>query len=264
MEATQGALFRLERWSEYRCLSLKPSKCKATFLSLDPHQTNFQFHHLLFNSRLRFNPSSTFLGVTFHRTFSFSKPIFAEVLPLSIGLTLYFCFLVGLSKESLCLLYKALFGPFALVLHPDGFLKRYQYHQIGMPSPAASRPPLSHVFSLRRLYRPFQVTLTHFTFSTYEQALRLPISIFISSLAGLGMKPRYCRSSWRAFASIHQLMLPCTSPIEALFFALPHLGTCLPHCAITLSSPCSRSNPPSLAKMRLSLTLTVSPLTICC
>ena len=27
VEATQGALFRLERWSEYWCLSLNPSKC---------------------------------------------------------------------------------------------------------------------------------------------------------------------------------------------------------------------------------------------
>ena len=31
MEAIQGALFRLERWSEYLCLPLNPSKCKASF-----------------------------------------------------------------------------------------------------------------------------------------------------------------------------------------------------------------------------------------
>ena len=30
VEATQGALFRLERWSEYWCLPLNPSKCEAS------------------------------------------------------------------------------------------------------------------------------------------------------------------------------------------------------------------------------------------
>ena len=36
VEATQGALFRLERWSEYWCLPLNPSKCEAFFFSVDP------------------------------------------------------------------------------------------------------------------------------------------------------------------------------------------------------------------------------------
>ena len=39
---TQGALFRLERWSEYWCLPLNPSKCEASFFSVDPHQANLQ------------------------------------------------------------------------------------------------------------------------------------------------------------------------------------------------------------------------------
>ena len=38
--ATQGARFRLERWSKYWCLLLNPSKCEASFFSLDPHQAN--------------------------------------------------------------------------------------------------------------------------------------------------------------------------------------------------------------------------------
>ena len=71
VEATQGALFRLERWSEYWCLPLNPSKCEAFFFSVDPHQANL----LLLGSRLRFNPTPTFLGVTFDRTLSFSKHI---------------------------------------------------------------------------------------------------------------------------------------------------------------------------------------------
>ena len=42
VEATQGALFRLERWSEYWCLPLNPKECDASFFSVDPHQANLQ------------------------------------------------------------------------------------------------------------------------------------------------------------------------------------------------------------------------------
>ena len=75
VEATQGALFRLERWSEYWCVSLNLSKCEVFFFSVDPHQAKFQPSFLLFNSRLHFNAIQTFLGVTFNCTLSFSKHI---------------------------------------------------------------------------------------------------------------------------------------------------------------------------------------------
>ena len=75
VEATQGALFRLERWSEYWCFPLNPSKCDASFFSVYPHQDNFQSNLLLLGSSLRFNPTPTFLGVTFDRTLSFSKHV---------------------------------------------------------------------------------------------------------------------------------------------------------------------------------------------
>ena len=75
VEATQGALFRLERWLEYWCLPLDPSKCEAFFFSVDPHQAHLQPNLLLLGSRLRFNPTPTFLGVTFDRTLSFSKHV---------------------------------------------------------------------------------------------------------------------------------------------------------------------------------------------
>ena len=71
VEATHGALFRLERWSEYWCLPLSPSKCEAFFFSVDPHQANLKLNLLPLGSRLRFNPTPTFLGVTFDRTLSF-------------------------------------------------------------------------------------------------------------------------------------------------------------------------------------------------
>ena len=50
VEATQGALFRLERWSECWFLPLNPSKCKASFFSVDPHQANLQPNLLLLGS----------------------------------------------------------------------------------------------------------------------------------------------------------------------------------------------------------------------
>ena len=70
VKATQGALFRLERWSEYWCLPLNPSKCEA-FFSVDPHQANLLPNLLLLGSRLHFNPTPTFLGVPFDRTLLF-------------------------------------------------------------------------------------------------------------------------------------------------------------------------------------------------
>ena len=75
VEATHGALFRLERWSEYWCVPLNSSKCEASFFSVDPHQANLQPNLLLLGSRLHFNPTPTFLGVTFDRTLSFSKHV---------------------------------------------------------------------------------------------------------------------------------------------------------------------------------------------
>ena len=75
VEATQGALFQLDRWSEYWCLPHNPSKCEASLFSVDPHQANLQLNLLLLGSRLRFNPTPTFLKVTFENTLSFSKHV---------------------------------------------------------------------------------------------------------------------------------------------------------------------------------------------
>ena len=75
---------------------------------------------------------------------------------------------------------------------------------------------------------PLRVTLTHFTLFSYERALRLPTSFPISGLARLGVKPRLCRSSWRAFGSTHPLMLPSTLSRGLFLLALPFLGICLP------------------------------------
>ena len=104
---------------------------------------------------------------------------------------------------------------------------------------------------------PLQVTLTHFTFSSYERTLRLPTSFPILGLARLGMKPKLCRSSWRVLRSLNR---SCFLPhlLWRLFFlALSHLlGTC----HSSLRSPPFPLHalaliPLSLAKVRLSLTL---------
>ena len=93
---------------------------------------------------------------------------------------------------------------------------------------------------------PLRVTLTHFTLFSYERALRLPTSFPISGLARLGVKPRLCRSPWRAFASTHPLMLPSTCSREALLACPLCPPWNLPSFTVesTLSSPCSRSDPP--------------------
>ena len=68
----------------------------------------------------------------------------------------------------------------------------------------------------------------------------------ISGLAKLGVKPRLCRSSWRAFASTHPLMLRSTCSREAVLACPPLPPWNLPSFTVdsTLSTPCSRSDPP--------------------
>ena len=90
---------------------------------------------------------------------------------------------------------------------------------------------------------PLRVSLTHFTLLSYVRALCLPTSFSISGLTRLGVKPRLCRSSWRAFASTHPLMLPSTCSREALVACPSFSPWNLPSSTVesTLSSP---SDPP--------------------
>ena len=121
-------------------------------------------------------------------------------------------------------------------------------------------PPLLTESSLP----PLQNTLTHFTLLSYEQALRLPTSFPISGLARLGVKPRLCRSSWRAFASTHPLMLPSRYSREA-FLACPLFPPWnLPLFTVesTLPSLCSHSDLLLSCQGAALATLTLSPLMI--
>ena len=131
-------------------------------------------------------------------------------------------------------------------------LKRYQFLQIGTPPPSGqsaitgclSSSPIPILLSEASLPLVL-VTLTHFTLLCYERAFRLPTPFLISGLARLGVKPRLCRSSWRAFASTHPLMLSSTCSREAFLACPPFPSWNLPSFTVesTLSTPCSRSDP---------------------
>ena len=111
-----------ELWSEYWCLPLMPSKCEASFLSVDPHQANLQTNLLLLNFCLRFNSTP---WITFDRTLSFSKHVSSlkdKFFPCLKALCCISASSWGPSNESLFLLYKFFLWPLLLILHPDGLL----------------------------------------------------------------------------------------------------------------------------------------------
>ena len=123
VEATLRTLFRLERWNEYWCHLLNSRKCEASFFSVDPHQVHLQPNLLLLNSRLRFNPTPTFLGVILDRTLSFSKHASSLKVKFFPRLNTVSLLAHGaLQRISSLFCVKLFFGPLSLMLHPDGFL----------------------------------------------------------------------------------------------------------------------------------------------
>ena len=241
MEATQGALFRLERWSEYWCLPLIPSKCEASFFSVDAHRAYLQPNLLSLGSRLRFKPIPTFLGVTFDPSLSFSKHVSSlkvKFFPRLKALHCISAFSWG-SKEFLSVLYK-------YFLSATNFTKLERLHRAASRAITGclSSSPIPLLLSEASL-PPLRVTVTHFTFSSYERALRLPTSFRNLGFARLAVKPRLCRSSWRAFVSTHPLMPPSTSHREAFLACLLFPACNLPSFTVesTLSSSCCRFDP---------------------
>ena len=136
----------------------------------------------------------------------------------------------GSSKESLSVLYKSFLRSLLTCASPGWFpfLSATNITKLERLHRAASRAitgclsssPIPLLLSEASL-SPLRVTLTHFTVFSYERALRHPTSFPISGLARLGVKPRLCKSSWRAFASTHPLMLPSTCSREALVACPP-------------------------------------------
>ena len=136
----------------------------------------------------------------------------------------------GPSKESLSPLYRSFLRPLLAYASPGWFpfLSATNFTKLQCLHRAASRAVIGCISSspiplllTETSLSHLRVTLTHFALLSYERALRLPTSFPISGLARLGVKPRLCRSSWRAFASTHLLMLPSTSSREALLACPP-------------------------------------------
>ena len=95
-------------------LPLNPSKCQASFFSVDSHQASLQPNLLLLGSRLCFNPTPTFLEVTFNRTLSFSKHVSslkAKFFPRLKTLRCISASSWSSSKKSFSVLYKAFLRP---------------------------------------------------------------------------------------------------------------------------------------------------------
>ena len=225
---------------------------------MDSHQANLQPNLLLLGSRLRFNPTPTFLGVIFDRTLSFSKHVSslkAKFFPRLKALRCISASSWGPSKESLSVLYKSFLWSLLTYASPGWFpfLSATNLTKLEGLYRAASRAitgclsssPIPLLLSEASL-PPLQVTLTLFTLLSYEQTLGLPTSFPFSNLVRLGVKPRLCRSSWRAFASTHPLMLPSTCSKEALVACPPCPPWNLPSFTVEFifSTSCSRSYSP--------------------
>ena len=159
----------------------------------------------------------------------------------------------GPSKESLHLLYKDFVRPLLTYASPGWFpflsvtnitkLERFHRAASRVISSGLSSSPIPLFLSETSL-PPLRATLTHFTLSYYERTLGLPTSFTILSLPRFGVKPRLCRSSCTAFASIHTLMFSSTSPRKAILACPPSPPWNLPSFTVesTLSSPCYSSD----------------------
>ena len=194
MEATQEALFQLERWSEYWCLPLNTSKCDASFSSVDPHQANLQPNFLLLNSCFRFNLTPTFLGSLSTALFPFSKHVSSLKTKFFSHLKSLCC--VSASswdpfKKSLSFLYKAFlrrlftYGspgwfPFLSVTISPNWSASTK--RLVAPSPAASSPPLSHFFSPRLLCFDYElprlISLFHPTSGLFVSQSSFPFQVW--------------------------------------------------------------------------------------
>ena len=229
---------------------------RPPFFSVDPHQANLQPNLLLLSFCLRFNPTPTFLGITFDRTLSCFKHVSslkAKFFPRLKALRCISASSWGPSKESLSC--TNLLRPLLTYASPGWFpflsatnittLERLHRAASRTITGCLSSSPIPLLLTEVSL-PPLRVTLIHFTLSFYKRALCLPTSFPISGLARLGVKPRLCRSSWRAFASTHPLMLPSTCSREALVACPRFPPWNLPSLIVefSLSSPCSRSDSP--------------------
>ena len=132
----------------------------------------------------------TFFGVTFNRTLSFSKHVSslkAKFFPRLKALRCISASSWSPTKESLSLLYKSFLRPVLTCVLPEWFpflnvtntciTKLERLHRAASHAITAclSSSPIPLLFEAS--LPPLRVSLTHFTLSSYERALRLPTSL---------------------------------------------------------------------------------------
>ena len=161
---------------------------------MDPHQANLQPNLLLLGSRLHFNPTPTFLWVTFDRTLSFSKhasSLKAKFFPHLKALRCISASSWGPSKESLSLVYKSFFRPLLTYASPGwfpflsatNFIKSERLHR------AASRAITGCLWSspiplllTEALYLPYEssspISLIHFMSGSFVSQLPFPFQVW--------------------------------------------------------------------------------------
>ena len=184
-EATQGALIRLERCSAYWHVPLNLSKCEASLFSVNPHQANLQSNLLLFNFRLRFSLTSTFLGVTFNRILSFSKRVSSLKAKFFARLKALRCISAsswGPSEDSLSLPFvqslssahsHLCFTRLFFFLSFTNITKLERHHRaVSLVISGCLSSSSIPFFLSEATIPPLRVTLTHFALSFYERTLR--------------------------------------------------------------------------------------------
>ena len=223
--------------------SSQPLKCETSFFSLDPYQSRIQSSLHILNTPLKFNSHPTFLGVTFDRTLSFKHHV------LSLRKKFYNRFRAfrsiasaswGPSKESLCTFYKAFIRPILTYASPGWFpfsspthitsVERINRSSCRVITGCLSSTPIP-LLHIEALLPPLRVTLTHQSLSFFKQALRLPPTFPIASLANSNPRTRLKKSSWRSFSRSHNLTPNLHLTREPLILCppnppgLPHLVT---------------------------------------
>ena len=111
--------------------------------------------------------------------------------------------------------------------------------------------PLLHI---EALLPPLQVTLTHQSLSFFEQALHLPSTFPIASLAIFNLHTRLKKSSWRFFSRSHNLTPSLHLACEPLILCPPKPPWSTPSTytiSLHLSSPCSCKDPPPFTTPQL-------------
>ena len=183
----------------------------------------------LFNFPL-FNPTLTFLRVIFSR-FDFldmNVCLWPTFLLPQRPYDVFLCFLMRPLQRVPFFIFTYLSSAQSL-LYFIRMASFYQRYLVGTPSLSASytisgclsSSPIPLILS-EAFLSPLQFTLTHFSLSSYERALRLPTIYSILGLDRFGVIPSDFIFSYRDLASIRPLMLyPSPSEVFSDYLPIP-------------------------------------------